>query len=177
MNLRGIFESGRTVDVYERLLEDDQRALHELYARRARIDASMVDAVRSSRVQNVLVVTEPWCGDSLAILPVVTRLFAEAGCDVRIVRRDEHLELIDRYLTDGGRAIPIVLALDETFAEQFHWGPRPQPAQDLVARHKEDVAAGRLEKADVYKMVRAFYARDHGVTILSELVECVRGLR
>jgi thiol-disulfide isomerase/thioredoxin len=130
-----------------------------------------VDTVRASGPYHVLVITEPWCGDSLAIFPVVARLFTEAGCDVRVVRRDEHPELIDQYLTNGGRAIPLILVMDETLHERFHWGPRPREAQDLVLKHKEDVAAGRMDKADVHKLVRAFYARNHGQAIVSELLE------
>jgi len=177
MDLREYFQIGLSVDAYEGLLEDDQRSLHRLYARRAQVDADAVAALRSSPIQRALVITEPWCGDSLAIFPVVARLFVEAGCDLRIVRRDEHPDLIDRYLTNRGRAIPILIAMDASFREEFHWGPRPRPAQDLVLKHKEDVAAGRVEKADVHKRVRAFYARDCGRTIVSELLERMRELR
>lgn len=174
MNLHEQFQNGLTEDGYEALLDDDQRSLHELYARRAKIDTGAVEAVRTSPIRHVLVITEPWCGDSLAIFPVIARLFTEAGCNLRVVRRDEHPDLIDRYLTDGGRAIPILVAMDAAFREQFHWGPRPRPAQDLVRRHKEDVAAGRIDRMDVHKMIRAFYARDHGQAIVAELMVQVR---
>ena len=170
MDLRTIFKSGLTVKSYEKLLDDDQQSLHRLYARRARIDASMVDAARSARVKNVLVITEPWCGDSLAIFPVVAKLFIEAGCEIRVVRRDEHPDLIDQFLTNGGRAIPIVIVLDDQYRERFHWGPRPKPAQDIVMGHKAAVAAGTVDKSEVHKMVRAFYALDHGRSIVEELV-------
>jgi thiol-disulfide isomerase/thioredoxin len=174
MELKTYFEGGLTIEAYTQLLDADQRNLHDLYTRRAEIDEAAVAAVRSAGPCKVLVITEPWCGDSLAIFPVVARLFSEAGCDVRVVRRDEHLELIDQYLTHGGRSIPIVIAMDSDFDERFRWGPRPKPAQDLVLGYKEDVAAGRMEKMDVHKMVRAFYARNHGRAIVEELTARLR---
>jgi hypothetical protein len=171
MNMRTFYDQGLTVDAYTALLDRDQLDLHRLYKRRAYVTPQDVEAARASGPCRVLVITEPWCGDSLAIFPVVARLFTEAGCEVRVVRRDEHPELIDQYLTNGGRAIPMVLVMDAAFHERFHWGPRPREAQDLVLKHKEGVAAGRMDKAVVHKLVRAFYARDHGQAIVSELLE------
>ena len=171
MTLRTFYDQGLTVDAYTALLDKDQLDLHRLYERRARVPPQDVDAVRASGPCHVLVITEPWCGDSLAIFPLVARLFNEAGCEVRVVRRDEHPELIDQYLTNGGRAIPMVIVMDAALRERFHWGPRPREAQDIVPKHKEDVAAGRMDKADVHKLVRAFYARNHGQAIVSELLE------
>ena len=171
MELREYFNIGLTVDAYTQLLGEDQTDLHKLYERRANIDETAIEAVRAAGPHNILVVTEPWCGDSLAIFPVVAKLFAEAGGEIRVIRRDEHTDLIDQYLTNGGRAIPIVIVLDEEFNERFHWGPRPEPAQFIVTEHKAAIAAGEIDKADVHKKVRTFYARDHGKTIVSELVK------
>jgi len=171
MELREYFEIGLTVDAYTQLLNEDQMDLHKLYERRAEIDEAVVEAVRAAGSHNILVITEPWCGDSLAIFPVVAKLFTEAGCEIRVIRRDEHTDLIDQFLTDGGRAIPIVIVLDEEFNECFHWGPRPEQAQSIVTEHKAAIAAGEIDKADVHKKVREFYARDHGEAIVSELVK------
>ena len=169
MELREHFEIGLTIDAYTQLLDDDQMDLHKLYERRARIDEAAIAAIRASGLHSILVVTEPWCGDSLAIFPVVAELFSAAGCEIRIIRRDEHTDLIDQYLTNGGRAIPIVIVLDEAFDERFHWGPRPAQAQSIVIEHKAAIAAGEIDKAEVHKMIRGFYARDHGRAIVAEL--------
>lgn len=171
MDLREYFDIGLTVDAYTQLLNEDQMDLHKLYERRAVIGEAAVDAVRAAGPHNILVVTEPWCGDSLAIFPVVAKLFTEAGCEIRVIRRDEHTDLIDQFLTDGGRAIPIVTVLDKEFNERFHWGPRPEQAQSIVTEQKAAIAAGEIDKADVHKKVRTFYARDHGKATVSELVK------
>ncbi len=170
MHLRNDFESGLTPEQYTELLDDKQRDLHALYERRVEIDAGAVERLRSAGPFNVLVITEPWCGDSLAIFPVIVELSRRAGIDLRVVRRDEHLDLIDRYLTNGGRAIPIAVVLDESFGEVFHWGPRPGPAQAIFEEHREEIAAGRIEKSEVHKKIRAFYARDKGQAVVEELL-------
>ena len=176
MQLRDDFESGLTPEQYTELLDDKQRDLHALYERRVQIDAGAVERLRSRGPFKVLVITEPWCGDSLAIFPVISELCRRAGIEVRVVRRDERLDLIDRYLTGGGRAIPIAIALDESFHEVFHWGPRPGPAQAIFDEHREAIAAGRIEKSEVHKKIRVFYARDKGQAVVEELLAGFGGI-
>jgi len=170
MQLRETFESGLTPEQYTELLDDKQRNLHALYERRVEIDADAVERLRSATPVNVLVITEPWCGDSLAIFPVIVKLCRRAGIELRVVRRDEHPDLIDHYLTNGGRGIPIAIVLDESFEEVFHWGPRPGPAQAIFDEHREEIAAGRIEKSEVHKKIRAFYAGDKAQAIGEELL-------
>ena len=175
MTLHDYFKDGLSVDAYTRLLNEDQKKLHENHERRADIDSASIDAIRNSGPHHVLVITEPWCGDSLAIFPVIAKLFTEAGCEVRVVQRDAHPELIDQFLTNGGRAIPIAVVLDEAFNERFHWGPRPAPAQSIVIDSKPKIAAGDIDKIEVHKKVRAFYAQDNGQSIVAEFVTKLAG--
>jgi len=169
MNLREYFDIGLTAAAYTQLLNDDQTDLHKLYERRASIDSTHVEAIKAAGPHNILIVTEPWCGDSLAIFPVVTKFLTAAGFPIRIILRDEHPHLIDRFLTNGGRAIPIVIVADAEFEERFHWGPRPAEAQAMVTESKAAIEAGETDKAEVHKLVRGFYARNCGAAVVSEL--------
>lgn len=175
MTLQQYFEIGLTIDAYTQLLNEDQLALHQLHERKAEIAGSDIEALRTAGPLNILVITEPWCGDSLAIFPVVAKLFSAAGSEVRVIRRDEQLDLIDRFLTNGGRAVPIVVVLDEQFNVMFHWGPRPAPAQKMVLDAKAAIASGETDKIDVHKTVRAFYSKNQGKAIVSEFVARVTG--
>ena len=82
-----------------------------------------------------MVVTEPWCGDSAFLLPVIAT--AAEACDkvtLRILLRDDNLDVMDQYLTGGSRSIPKLVAFaaegDEEGEERFVWGPRPKGAAE-----------------------------------------------
>jgi hypothetical protein len=73
---------------------------------------------------------------------------------------------MDRYLTAGTRAIPIVIVLDREFREVGHWGPRPEALQAWVREARKSV-----DRANLYPQIRRWYARDKGESTLREVVE------
>lgn len=114
----------------------------------------------------LLAIVEDWCGDASNTVPVLARLGDEADClEMRVIRRDEHPEVMDRYLTNGSRSIPVVIALDQDYRELGHWGPRPAEIQRWVVEHK-----GALPSKERYATVRKWYAQDHGETTLREVL-------
>lgn len=97
-----------------------------------------MEVLRAAKPLTWLIISEPWCGDAAQVVPVLTAMAAEIpGTQVRLVLRDEQPELMDRYLTNGGRSIPKLIAFDQAGAEHFTWGPRPQEAQELVLALRE----------------------------------------
>jgi hypothetical protein len=117
--------------------------------------------------RRLLVLAEDWCGDASNTIPILARLVEQVpGLEMRVLRRDEHLELMDRYLTNGSRSIPIVLALDADFRELGHWGPRPRELQAWVMANR-----GTVSKEELYPQVRRWYARDRGDSTLREIME------
>ncbi len=127
--------------------------------------------------QTWLVITEMWCGDSAQNLPVIVALAAMApAIDVRIVRRDAHIDLMDRYLTNGTRGIPKLIAFDASGAELFTWGPRPRAAQDLVMGNKLKPETERLSKDALAEKLHRWYADDAGLSTQRELNELVSAL-
>lgn len=80
-----------------------------------------------------LVLTADWCGDAMVNIPLFLRISNEAIIDVRYFIRDENLELMDQYLTNGkSRSIPIIVIMDEEGNEVAKWGPRAPQAQRLA---------------------------------------------
>ncbi len=122
------------------------------------------------RPWNWLVLTEGWCGDAAQIVPVLARM-AELNSviDLCLILRDEHQEIMDQYLTDGGRAIPKLICLDgQTLDEIGTWGPRPWPAQQMMREYKENRDRPYKELArDLQKR----YAEDQTQTIQNEFKE------
>jgi hypothetical protein len=143
------------------------RGLWEGLYRLAKVPEWAVAGSDHARVR-LLAIAEDWCGDASNTLPVLARLAELAhGVELRLIRRDEHPELMDRYLTNGSRSIPIVIALDERFQEIGHWGPRPRVLQHWVI---EELGRGRA-KTEIYPEIRKWYARDKGETTLREVLE------
>jgi|SRR5690606_38527185 len=114
------------------------------------------------------VITEGWCGDSAQNLPGIVQM-AEASkgkIDLRIVLRDEHPEIIDQYLTNGTRSIPIVVAFDGNDQELFHWGPRPAAAQKLLVNWKNEEPQRSFEEFE--QEMHTWYAKDKGQQLQQE---------
>ena len=114
--------------------------------------------------QKWLVISEAWCGDAAQNLPVLQKMAdASAHINLEIILRDENLDIMDDYLTNGGRSIPKLIAMDENNEVIFTWGPRPQLMQEKVIELKK---AG-LEYAEV---VHKMYATDRTNALQSEFI-------
>ena len=150
---------------------EQHRGLWEGIYRLMRMPDWAFQAVPPGTRRRLLVIAEDWCGDASSTIPILAR-FADTvpGMQLRVVRRDDHPELMDRYLTNGSRSIPIVIVLDEAFRELGHWGPRPTSLQTWVLENRPLVP-----KAELYPQIRKWYARDRGETTLREVL-AVAGL-
>jgi hypothetical protein len=118
-----------------------------------------------------LLITESWCGDAAQSAPVMARLAAlSPTIQFRIIIRDEHLDIMDLFLTNGGRAIPKLIGLNpDTFEVNWHWGPRPQGAIDVVTRCKNE----GLEKEQIALALQEWYNKDKGIGVSEEIASLV----
>lgn len=87
--------------------------------------------------QHVIAITEGWCGDAAQNLPLFD-IISQKHKHIKlwVVLRDENPEIMDKYLTNGARAIPKIIWFDSVFDEKFTWGPRPAAAQALINEAK-----------------------------------------
>jgi hypothetical protein len=119
-----------------------------------------------------LTITEGWCGDAAQIVPVLNRIAeTSSNVDLRFILRDRHLDVMDEFLTNGGRSIPKIIILDaETLDVLKTWGPRPQELQAffLEERQKEDYVWSNLSKG-----LQLWYNKDKTQQIQSELMELI----
>ncbi|MGD9489813.1 MAG: thioredoxin family protein [Calditrichaceae bacterium] len=164
MNLLKEFNESLTIDEYENFL-GDQLPLHQLHYGKADTGEYLTEDIPELKL---LVITEPWCGDSTAILPVLLKLFEDKPVEFRVALRDQNTDLIDRFLTRGGRAIPIILILDSDGEFLTRFGPRPKNVQEIYELYRPDIQSGKIEKIEVSKKIRNFYAKDRGKSILDE---------
>lgn len=101
-------------------------------------DDEFIEMLKAKK-PNILVITEDWCGDAMMNNPILRKIAEAAELDVRTVYRDEDTDLIDRYLTNGGRSIPIYLLLNAQGNVIAKWGPRAASIQDDVLERRSQL--------------------------------------
>lgn len=121
--------------------------------------------------QTWLVLTEGWCGDAAQNLPVLHKM-AELNDNInlKLVLRDDNLELMDLFLTNGGRSIPKLIALDEDNNVIDTWGPRPAVATKMVADYKAEY--GFLD-AQFKQDLQVWYNKDKGISTQEDFVKII----
>jgi hypothetical protein len=166
LDFAALWAQGRTFEDFVQQSTENCQLWEGVYAT-TRIPDWATAAVPEGAGLRLLVLAEDWCGDAANSVPVVAKLATAApGLEVRILARDAHPAVMDRYLTNGARAIPIVIALDRDFRELGHWGPRPTELQAWVMANK-----ATMPKNELYPKVRQWYARDRGATTLREVLK------
>ncbi|CAL2087945.1 Thioredoxin-like protein [Tenacibaculum sp. 190524A05c] len=135
----------------------------------SKLTESTVENVKKiKQPQTWLVLTEGWCGDAAQNLPVLSKMANEnENVDLKLVLRDENLELMDEFLTNGGRSIPKLIALDEEKNVLFTWGPRPSVATKMIADYKE---ANGVVDAKVKEDLQRWYNKDKGVNVQEDII-------
>jgi hypothetical protein len=121
------------------------------------------------------IITEGWCGDASHTVPIIEAVAGASGghLTTRYFLRDSHPDLIDRYLTNGGRAISIAVVLHtDTLTEAGVWGPRPAPLQAI----HQDLKAREVSFKEVIKQVNEWYDQDANRTTQQELLALVQHL-
>jgi hypothetical protein len=120
------------------------------------------------------VLAEDWCGDAASLVPILAKL-AHASpdtVDLRVLSRDENLDIMDQHLSHGGRSIPIAIVYDGQMQKLGWWGPRPGPAQAMFRERIRHFRAGRLKdkSEDVFKPLMKWYRQDRGRHTMDEVL-------
>lgn len=120
-----------------------------------------------------LVLSEGWCGDAAQILPIINKMAQVSDkVELKIVFRDENPELMNLYLTNGGKSIPKMIILDKNTLEVLaDWGPRPAEAIKLILDYKAKYGiVDETAKADL----QMWYLHDKGVSTQNEIVNLLK---
>jgi len=174
MYLTDFCDRAISYDAYIDLLGSNLE-VHNLHYKKYAVSEAMHAVLAQAQPVKILVLTEPWCGDSVAIIPVVKKIVDEAhGWELKVLLRDENPDLMDKYLTKGSRGIPVFIFLDEECRVLFSFGPRPEAAQKIFELYRHDFRAGKMDKAEIIKKIRSFYAKDRGRAIETELIRLLR---
>jgi len=119
-----------------------------------------------------LVIAEGWCGDAAQIMPILNKI-AESSTkiELKIVLRDENPELMNEFLTNGGKAIPKTIIVDNNNNVINSWGPRPSIATQMVKDYKDE--NGSLD-AEFKKNLQIWYNKDKGTNTQEDLVKLLK---
>ncbi|MEM8598780.1 MAG: thioredoxin family protein [Bacteroidota bacterium] len=128
--LKGLSKEARKYHFYRKYNAERTAHVHGVYVPSEALRTALAQI---DTPQTWLVLTEAWCGDSSFNLPVIAEAAALSDqVTLRVLLRDEHVDLIERYHTNGSHSIPKLIAFDAEGAELFTWGPRPAEAQAQV---------------------------------------------
>ena len=136
----------------------------------AKVQTEQEEAIKAiSEAQHWIILTEAWCGDAAHALPIIHKLAAlNDKISTYHVLRDEHSELMDQFLTNGGRSIPKVIMLDHNKELIGDWGPRPAVLQEMIRKNKE--SENPIPYSEFSQEVQKWYAKDKGKSIQKEFM-------
>lgn len=80
-------------------------------------------------------------------------------------------ELMDEFLTNGGKAIPKTIIVDSNNKVINSWGPRPSVATRMVQDYKEQ--NGSLD-AEFKKNLQIWYNKDKGANTQEDLIKLLK---
>ncbi|HEU5304080.1 MAG TPA: thioredoxin family protein [Gemmatimonadales bacterium] len=167
LDFRKLWDEAFTFEAFVAACKAEHCGLWDGIYQLARIPDWAMSAVATGVRRKLLVIAEDWCGDASNTVPIIARLADQSpGLELRIIRRDTNPEVMGQYLTNGSRSIPIVIALDESYREIGHWGPRPSELQAWVMANR-----ATRPKSELYPQVRRWYARDRGETTIREVLK------
>lgn len=120
--------------------------------------------------QQWVLITEPWCGDAAHSVPIIA-LMAQHNPKIRldIQLRDSGSE-IDQYLTDGGKAVPVLIIRNRQGKDLGVWGPRPEACQEMFLQMKQDGLSLDEQKLKLQQ----WYNADKALSVQQEITALIK---
>ena len=133
------------------------------------VDDVKLNLINLDKKYTWLVISESWCGDAAQILPILNKMSEVANnVNLRIVLRDENSDLMNQFLTNGSKSIPIVIILEEDLKVINTFGPRPNAARKIVEEYK--LKNGSIDETLKIELQK-WYLADKGFSTQREIVE------
>lgn len=129
-------------------------------------EATKAIIAKITKPQQWIVLTEAWCGDAAHSLGFIQKM-ADLNPNIQLEwrLRDENLDLMDKYLTNGGRSIPKLIVRNQEGKDLFDWGPRPAEIQEAYLTMRKN----EMPYSEISVALQKLYNKDKGVSIQSEI--------
>lgn len=138
----------------------------------ADLSSEVIEVISNIKTkQHWVILTEAWCGDAAHSLPIIYKMSAlNPLIQFAWKLRDENEELMNKYLTNGGKSIPKLIVYDDKGNELFNWGPRPSALQETYLQLKKEAKSFD----DINLVLQKFYNDDKGKSVQKEIVTMLR---
>ena len=97
-------------------------------------------AQRPNGVGKILVLGEDWCPDVFRGMPVVARIAEATGVEMRVFPRDQNMDIMNEFLSQGKFAsIPVFVFYTKDLQQICLWRERPASANQEREKIEEDI--------------------------------------
>lgn len=140
MNLNDWFDKGISKKEYEETLTKHKVAFNHIYEEFSfpETDSTKLTEIKQQDLR-VLIIAQEFCGHCMLDVPIMFRLAEETNMPVSLFVRDDNLELMDQYLTNEKRVIPIFVFINDAGEEVAKWGPLAPEVKKLMDELKADM--------------------------------------
>lgn len=163
--------TNQSKDLYNYSLLNDRRM--KRLDKRLQINEPTKEFLKKNTKNQVwLVLAEGWCGDAAQNLPILHKMAElSENIDLKIVLRDENLELMDKFLTNESRSIPKLISVNENNEVLFTWGPRPTLATKLVKDYK--TKHGVVDET-IKQELQVWYNKNKGEDLQQDIISLMQ---
>jgi len=137
MSLNEWFDKGLQPEEYMEHLDKHKDNFYNIYNNfKLPNDKDFFATVKDKNLR-VVALAEVWCGHCMLDIPILLHIAEQTNMSIRFLPRDDNLELMDQYLTNGNRVIPIFIFIDEDGNEVGKWGPIADSVREFVSQYRE----------------------------------------
>jgi hypothetical protein len=88
--------------------------------------------------KKMLVIGVDWCPDVYRGLPVFVRIAEAAGMELRVVERDQNLDIMNEFLNQGEfQSVPVAIFYTDKMDEIYHLTERPKQANEQMGEMRK----------------------------------------
>jgi thiol-disulfide isomerase/thioredoxin len=138
-----------------------------------KIDDSITEKFQNYKGnQTWIVLTESWCGDAAHSMPVMNKVAEMAeNIDFKVLHRDENIELMNEFLTNGSMSIPKLILFDNDTQEVINdWGPSPSTVVKMTNNFK---AAHEVLTPEFKKEIQVWYNQNKGKCVAEDMAKLI----
>lgn len=168
MDLNQWFQKGMTPDSYIETMDKLKSGFTNIYDQFQIPDDETFFQQLQEKKLRAIVLAEVWCTHCMLNIPILLHLADKVSMPVRVLPRDENLELMDQYLTNDKRIIPIFVFIDENGNEVAKWGPMAETTRSFVAPYRDNLppkdAADYQEKfKEMVRVTKKAFSEDENL--------------